>query len=79
MGYEVTTSDGSVERVAADAYRQEGQMLTFYRTEPGRRTIDCWALPVASFRTARVERVRLTEDDPASGCLPAAWGQRLAG
>jgi hypothetical protein len=61
VGYEVTMSDGSTEQVSADAYRQEGQMLTFYRLEPGRRTIDCWARPVASFRTARLERVCLVE------------------
>ena len=71
MGYEVTMTDGSTEQVSADAYRQEGQMLTFYRLEPGRRTIDCWARPVASFRTARLDRVCLREARAdAAACAP---------
>ena len=74
MGYEVTMTDGGMEQVRADAYRQEGQMVTFYRLEPGRRTIDCWARPVASYRTARLERVRLLESADHAGAV----GPRLA-
>lgn len=66
MTYEVTMTDGTVDRVGAQAYRQEGQMFTFYRLDDGRRTIDCWATPLASYRTARVERVRLVETLEAS-------------
>ena len=67
MGYEVRMTDGGMAQVRADAYRQEGQMLTFYRLEPGRRTIDCWARAVASFRTARLERVSLVEAREEAG------------
>jgi hypothetical protein len=64
VGYEVRMTDGSVSPVDAEAYRQEGQLVTFYRLETGRRTIDCWAQPVASFRTSRVEHVVLVDDVP---------------
>ena len=63
MAYEVRTSDGTTAPVEADAYRQEGQLVTFYKLEPGRRTIDCWAVPVASFRISKVEHVVLAEPD----------------
>ena len=63
MAYEVTFSDDTITTVQAAAYRQEGSMLTFYRTDVGRRTIDCWSVPVASFRTAKVDRVLLVGED----------------
>jgi hypothetical protein len=56
--FDVTLRDGSVEHVTgADAYQQEGTMTTFFRTE-GRRTVDCWAVRMASFRTDQVLAVR---------------------
>jgi hypothetical protein len=69
VAYEVRTTDGSIAPVEADAYRQEGQLVTFYRLDAGRRTIDCWAVPVASFRTSRVDQVVLVDPD---GVLAAA-------
>ena len=59
MGYEVTTADGTTEVIAgADTYQQEGPLTTFFRTEPGRRVIDCWSVRLASFRTSEVVRIR---------------------
>jgi len=62
MGYEVTTADGTTEVIAgADTYQQEGPLTTFFRTEPGRRVIDCWSVRLASFRTSEVVRIRRVE------------------
>ena len=62
-GYEVTISDGSVERVSgADTYQQEGPLTTFFRTDAGRRVIDCWSTRLASFRTAEIARIRAVEE-----------------
>jgi hypothetical protein len=62
MGYEVTTADGTSELIAgADTYQQEGPLTTFFRTEPGRRVVDCWSVRLASFRTAEVVRIRRVE------------------
>lgn len=62
MSYEVTLTGGEVDVVdGATTFRQDGQLLTFYRTRPGRDAIDCWSTPVASFRTATVSKVRLLE------------------
>ena len=59
MGYEVISADGTTELVAgADTYQQEGPLTTFFRTEPGRRVVDCWSVRLASFRTAEVVRIR---------------------
>ena len=62
MGYEVTTADGTTEVIAgADTYQQEGPLTTFFRTEPGRRVIDCWSVRLASFRTCELVRIRRVE------------------
>ncbi|MGH2687138.1 MAG: hypothetical protein ACRDJP_16865 [Actinomycetota bacterium] len=59
MTYEVTFRDQSVDLVdGADAYQQEGQMTTFFRTGQGRTVIDCWSTRVASFRTSEVMKIR---------------------
>ena len=58
VSFLVTLRDGGVERVdGADAYQQEQSMTTFFRTE-GRRTVDCWAVRMASFRTEQILAVR---------------------
>lgn len=59
MGFEVRMGDDRRETVEADSYRQEGPLVTFYRLESGRRVIDCWAVPVASFRSAAVNEIVL--------------------
>ena len=59
MTYEVTFRDQSVDLVdGADAYQQEGQMTTFFRTGQGRNVIDCWSTRIASFRTSEVMKIR---------------------
>lgn len=70
--YEVTRKDGTVERVDdADAYQQEGPMTTFFATRDGRPTVDCWAVRLASFRTADLAMVRRQpESAPRVVALP---------
>jgi hypothetical protein len=62
MGFEVRLGEERVETVEADSYRQEGPLVTFYRLEAGRRVIDCWAIPVASFRSAAVNEIVLRRE-----------------
>jgi hypothetical protein len=67
-GYDVHTSDGTVARVVgADTYRQEGPLTTFFRTDAGRRVVDCWSERLASFRTAEIARILAVEEEPAVG------------
>jgi len=63
MGYEVTSSDGTVDMVeAADSYCQEGPLTTFFATGPGRAVVDSWSTRLASYRTADIARVRLVDE-----------------
>lgn len=62
VAYEITMRDERVERIeGADAYVQEGQLTTFFRTDPARRIVDCWSVRLASFRTTEVMAVRRLE------------------
>lgn len=62
MTYAVTLRDRTVETVeGADAFAHEKLMTTFYRTSNSRRAIDCWATPLASFRTDEILMVRTCE------------------
>ena len=62
VAYEITLRDQRVERIdGADAYAQEGQLTTFFRTDPDRRVVDCWSVRLASFRTTEVMAVRRLE------------------
>jgi hypothetical protein len=57
--YQVTLKDQTVEVVdGADAYQQEGQMTTFFRTASGRQVVDCWSTRLASFRTSEILIIR---------------------
>jgi hypothetical protein len=59
MGYEVTISDGKTEVVVgANTYQQEGQLTTFFATDPGRVVVDCWSTRLASYRTTEILRIR---------------------
>ena len=59
MGYEVTSSDGTVELVTgADSYQQEGPLTTFFSVGAGRTVVDSWATRLASYRTADIRKVR---------------------
>ncbi|MGI9578182.1 MAG: hypothetical protein ACR2OH_08295, partial [Microthrixaceae bacterium] len=61
VSFSVTLRDGATEEVlGADAYAQEQSMTTFFRTD-GRRTVDCWAVRMASFRTEQILAVRRNE------------------
>jgi hypothetical protein len=60
MSFVITLSNDDTERVSADAYQQEGPLTTFFRTA-GRDVVDCWAIRLASFRTADI-RMILLED-----------------
>ena len=61
--YEITLKDQARERIdGADAYAQEGQLTTFFRTASARQVVDCWSVRVASFRTNEIMAVRRIED-----------------
>jgi hypothetical protein len=63
-GYDVHTSDGTVERVpGADTYLQEGPLTTFFRTDAGRRVVDSWSVRLASYRTAEIASIRCVDED----------------
>ena len=78
MGYQVTLRDRTVETVIdADAFCHEKVMTTFYRTANTRQAVDCWAVPLASFRTDEILMIRLVESfdaaiDAAVTTAPAA-------
>jgi hypothetical protein len=62
VAYEITLKGDRVERIDdADAYAQEGQLTTFFRTDPERRIVDRWSVRLASFRTSEVMAVRRLE------------------
>jgi len=62
MTYRVTLRDRSIETVDdADAFSHERLMTTFYRTGNQRRAVDCWAVPLASFRTEEILMIRQAE------------------
>jgi hypothetical protein len=65
VAYEITLKGERTERVdGADAYAQEGQLTTFFRTDPDRGTVDRWSVRLASFRTSEVMAVRRLEPAP---------------
>lgn len=66
--YQITLKDRSTDRIDdADAYQQEGQMTTFFRTAAGRSTVDTWSTRVASFRTSELVVIRRVELEPRPG------------
>jgi hypothetical protein len=71
--YEITLKDRTIEAVqAADAYRQEGQMTTFFATHDHRHVVDFSSERVASFRTSEVIIIRRLDPDEieATGYRP---------
>lgn len=61
--YEITLKDQARERIdGADAYAQEGQLTTFFRTASARQVVDCWSVRLASFRTSEINAVRRIEE-----------------
>jgi hypothetical protein len=70
--FEVTMRDRTREIIdGADAYRQEGQMTTFFRNAEGREVVDCWSTRIASFRTAEVLIIRRLDAEPVPELRPA--------
>jgi hypothetical protein len=68
--YTITLKDRTTEQIDdADAYQQEGQMTTFFRTGSGRHVVDTWSTRLASFRTTEIVAIRRVE--PAA---PTATG-----
>ena len=60
--YIVTMKDQSTEEVAgADAYQQEGQMTTFFRTGGRSDVVDSWSTRLFSVRTAEILMIRRVE------------------
>jgi hypothetical protein len=72
--YEITLKDQAHERIeGADAYAQEGQLTTFFRTSSDRQVVDCWSVRLASFRTSEILAVRRLESPTTlEGLLPLA-------
>jgi hypothetical protein len=69
--YEITLKDQACERIdGADAYSQEGQLTTFFRTTSDRQVVDCWSVRLASFRTSEIMAVRRLDD--AGALAPVA-------
>ena len=60
--FQLTLKDRTTEVFdGADAYQQEGQMTTFFRTGSERTVVDTWSVRVASFRTSELIAVRRVE------------------
>lgn len=65
--FEITLNDHSTHLIAnADAYQQEGQMTTFFRTDDGRGVIDAWSTRVASVRTGEIMVIQRTDESVAA-------------
>ena len=64
MGYTVTLRDRTAEYVdGADAFDHERLMTTFFRTNNARGAVDCWSVPLASFRTDEILMIRRVDDE----------------
>ena len=72
--YRVTLKDRSTEEIDdVDAYQQEGQMTTFFRTGSDRQVVDTWSTRMASFRTSEIIAIRRLETvATAAGVSPIA-------
>jgi hypothetical protein len=61
----VTLTDHSTEAVSgADAYLQEGQMTTFFRTDDDRAVVDSWSTRLFSVRTSEILMIRREDEGP---------------
>lgn len=71
--YRVTLMDRSTEEIDdVDAYQQEGQMTTFFRTGSDRQVVDTWSTRMASFRTSEIIAIRRLDPAVASTMSPIA-------
>ena len=70
--YRITLKDRTTEHIDdADAYQQEGQMTTFFRTGSGRQVVDTWSTRLASFRTSEILAIRRVEPTATTVGAPA--------
>ena len=77
--YRITLSDRSSEEIHdVDAYQQEGQMTTFFRTGSDRQVVDTWSTRMASFRTSEIIAIRRLEPVAVPVAASAAPGLRSA-
>ena len=61
--YEVTMKDRTVQEVAdAHAYKQEGQMTTFFRNDEPSHVVDSWSSRIFSVKTSEVLMIRELAD-----------------
>lgn len=64
MAFDVTTTDGTIERIDdADAYQLEGPLTTFFQADGGHGKLSGWSVRVASLRTDHIVAVRRVRDD----------------
>ena len=71
--YRVTLKDHSTEEIDdVDAYQQEGQMTTFFRTGSDRQVVDTWSTRMASFRTSEILAIRRLEPAVAAAMAPVS-------
>lgn len=71
--YRVTLMDRSTEEIDdVDAYQQEGQMTTFFRTGSDRQVVDTWSTRMASFRTSEIVAIRRLEPAAAMAVAPVS-------
>jgi hypothetical protein len=69
--YRVTLMDRSTEEIDdVDAYQQEGQMTTFFRTGSDRQVVDTWSTRMASFRTSEIVAIRRLDPAVAATVAP---------
>jgi hypothetical protein len=77
--YRITLQDRSTEEIEdVDAYQQEGQMTTFFRTGSDRQVVDTWSTRMASFRTSEILAIRRLEPAVAAPVASTVTGLRSA-
>jgi hypothetical protein len=77
--YRITLKDRSTEEIEdVDAYQQEGQMTTFFRTGSDRQVVDTWSTRMASFRTSEIIAIRRLEPAVAASMASTVTGLRSA-
>ena len=77
--YRITLKDRSTEEIEdVDAYQQEGQMTTFFRTGSDRQVVDTWSTRMASFRTSEIIAIRRLDPVVAAPMASTVTGLRSA-
>jgi hypothetical protein len=78
MTYTVTLRDRTLELVdGADAFSHERLMTTFFRTNNDRGAVDCWSVPLASFRTDEILMIRRDEPQVPESIEVSAFAHNL--